>query len=257
MRTLRATRIIVICAALAAALPAGAKASRVDFLIPGMSLDSVSLVPGARVSYLVISSGFGAADSSVVELRVLERRAGTVTLEVLSSPYPKSISESTRLRMRLSEGILRASSPEEARACVREVLVRNGTEPYRAPTAKEREEFDIEGVFSRARPDARRTSLGAASLATPAGTLRCALVEYASTETRAVFLGGVEAVRRETIASRLWLAKEIPFWGLARSRVEKTTATMEAGGAPRVLGAPKTTLTESVILSYRAPRGRR
>ena len=78
--------IVCACAFLLAGALAPARAVGVDFLVPGMSLESVSLVPGARVSYLVVSKSFGAADSSYIEIRVLEHAQGAFRLEIVSSP---------------------------------------------------------------------------------------------------------------------------------------------------------------------------
>jgi hypothetical protein len=256
MKVLGRTLLTLACVALAASAPVwGSEAGRVDFLLPGMALDSVSLTAGARVSYLVVSHSFGAADSSFVELRVLERGRETFTIEIFSSPYPKSTEESVRMKLRIADAILRVSAPEGVRPCIREMLVRKGSEPYRKPTAAELDEFDIESIFSRPRPGTERRDLGAERIATPAGSFLCDVVEYSTSDARAVFLGGVKAERVEAETSRLWLAKEIPFWGLARSRVERRSSTTVAGGTSAGAG-PKTTVTDSVILSYRKPRGR-
>ena len=229
--------------------------SRVDFLIPGISLESLSLGVGARVSYLVVTHTFGAADSSFIEIRVLGRAGKEYSLEITSSPYPKSIEASMRVRIRVSEGITRVSSPAGVRSMIREILVRNGSEPYRAPTAEELKEADVENLFTRPAPEATRTELGTDRVSSPAGTFLCSVVEYSSTDRRKVTLGGVEADRVDTETSRVWLSKEVPFWGVARSRVERTSRTSVVGGSPGA-GAPKTTLTESIILSFRRPRAR-
>jgi hypothetical protein len=118
------------------------------------------------------------------------------------------------------------------------------------------DDFDVESIFSRSRPGAERRDLGRERVATQAGSFLCEVVEYSTSDTRTVLLGGVPAERFEAETSRLWLAKEIPFWGLARSRVEKRSSTV-AGGAGKPAGAAsKTTLTESIILSYRKARVR-
>jgi hypothetical protein len=248
----------LICIVLASSvLSAGARVGRIDFLIPGMSLDSVSLVEGARVSYLVVSHSFGAADSSIVELRVLARSGGDFSVEILSSPYPKSIEESMRVKLRVSEAILRVSAPGEVRPCIREMLVRKGSEPYRKPTAQEQGEFDVESVFSRPRPGTERKRVGTERLATPAGSFLCDVVEYSAKEAKTVLLGGVKAERVEEETSRLWLSKEIPFWGLVRSSIEKKSSTIVAGGKLPAGADAKTTRTESTILSFRRLRARR
>jgi hypothetical protein len=254
-RALHITAVLALALAAAPLAAGAAPASRVDFLIPGISLESLSLAVGARVSYLVVTHSYGTADSSFIEIRVLDRRAKEYSLEITSSPYPKSIEESMRLRLRVSEGITRASSPAEVRSMIRDILVRKGNEPYRAPTAEELKEADIENLFTRPEPGATRTELGEERVSSPAGSFLCVVVEYSSTSRRTVTLGGVEAQRVDTETSRVWLSKDVPFWGLARSRVERTSATSVPGGSPGA-AAPKETLTESIILSFHRPRPR-
>jgi hypothetical protein len=249
--------VATMCAALmtAAPLTACAAASRVDFLIPGISLESLSLAAGARVSYLVITHSFGTADSSFIEIRVLRHAKKEYSLEITSSPYPKSVEESMRVRLRVSEGITHASSPAEVRSMIHDILVQKGAEPYRAPTADELKDADIEALFMRPAAGAERREAGTERVASPAGSFLCSVVEYSSSGRRAVTLGGVEGERVDTETSRVWLSKEIPFWGLVKSRVERTSRTTVAGGGSA--GAPKTTLTESIILSFHCPRGAR
>ncbi len=265
-----ALTVAIAAAAFAASAPASAPASpsaatapgplapasRIDFLIPGISLESLSLAVGARVSYLVITHSFGTADSSFIEIRVLDRAKKEYSIELTSSPYPKSIKESMRVKMRVDEGIARASSPAEVRSMIHGIHVRKGTEPYRAPTAEELEEADIGSLFKRPGPGASRSEAGTERVSSPAGAFLCNVVEYASTERRAVTLGGVAGERLDTETSRVWLSKEIPFWGLVKSRVERTSSTTVPGSAAGV-GEPKTTLTESIILSFHRPRARR
>jgi hypothetical protein len=244
----------VLLAAAVAGAPAAARAAGVDFLVPGMSLEAVSLEPGARVSYLVISKSFGVADSSFVELRVLERNGGAFRIEVVSSPYPRSKEESVTIRLRLAERVMSASSPEAVRACLLDVAVKEGTGTFRAPTAEELDKMDIESIFLL--PNARfaRTPLGSARLSVPAGTFACEGAEYSRNETKTVSLGGTEARRIEEERSRIWISRDVPLWGLVRSTVEKKSLTASAG-AP-ASSRPRETSTESILLSYAKPRRR-
>ena len=65
-----------------------------------------------------------------------------------------------------------------------------------------------------------------------------------------VQLGGVEAMRYEREETLIWLSPEIPFWGLVRSRIERESSTVPSSGS-RFQPRPRTTLTESILLSYR------
>jgi hypothetical protein len=241
--------------ALFACAAAGGNAWGIDILVPGMSLQSVSLVPGARVSYLVISEAFGAADSSFIELRVLDHAHGFCRLEIVSSPYPRSREEAVTIRLRLAERATSASSPAEFRSCLQEILIREGRGGFRPPSEKELDDLDIEAIFVRSDDRATRTSLGSAQIATAAGTFQCDGVEVSSTETKSVNLGGVEAQREREEISRAWISRDVPLWGLVQSTVEKRTLT-RVPGMKRNVERPRVSKTESTLLSFTMPRRR-
>jgi hypothetical protein len=247
--------IVLACALMLAAALAPANAAGADFLVPGMSLESVSLVPGARVSYLIVSRSFGAADSSFVELRVLEHRGGAFRLEIVSSPYPRSKKESVTVRLRLAERATSAAAPESFRSCLLDIAIREGGGAFRAPTARELDEMDIESIFLRSDAGLVRSALESAKIVVPAGTFVCDGAEYSKDESRSVNLGGVQARRVEEEKSRIWISREVPLWGLVKSTVEKKTRTI-AAGVPASEARSRQTSTESILLSYTKPRGR-
>jgi hypothetical protein len=254
-RPKRPGTIVLACALLLACALVPARAFGIDFLVPGMSLQSVSLVPGARVSYLVVSKSFGAADSSFVELRVLEHKGGAFRLEIVSSPYPRSKEESVTVRLRLSERVTSVTSSESFRSCMLEVVMKEGTGAFRRPTAKELDEMDIESIFLRPDDGLARTPLESARIAVPAGVFVCDGAEYSRDASRSVSLGGVEARRVDEEKSRIWLSRDVPLWGLVKSTVEKRSRTIAAGVSPSAARSRETS-TESVLLSYTKPRGR-
>lgn len=244
-----------ILVALGVCVAVSAPARAIDFLVPGMPLESVSLVPGARVSYLVTSQSFGATDSSYVELRVLDRAGGAFRLEILSCPYPPSKEGSTTVRLRLAERFTSARTSEAFRSCLEEIRVREGAGAFRSPTQKELDDLDIEGLFVRANDRSERRALEPARIATPAGSFLCDGVELSREETRQVSLGGVQAERTEEMTSRLWTSRDVPLWGLVKSRIEKTLLTRSSAARAHE-ATPRVTVTESILLSYRRPRGR-
>jgi hypothetical protein len=247
--------VAFVCAVLLAGALVPVRALGIDFLVPGMSLESVSLVPGARVSYLVISKSFGASDSSFVEIDVLEHAGGAFRLEIVSSPYPRSKQESVTVRLRLSERVTAAVSAESFRACMLDVAIKEGTGAFRTPTADELDDMDLESIFVRESDGMQRTRLEPDSIATPAGVFLCEGAEYARDETRPVSLGGVDARRIEEEKSRVWISRDIPLWGLVKSTVEKRSRTI-AAGVPASESRARETSTESILLFYRTPRGR-
>jgi len=256
MRRVRRIGLFSCCVlALLAALAPGARPRAVDFLVPGVPLESVSLAPGARVSYLVITSSFGAVDSSYVELRVLDRAKGEVRLEVVSSPYPRKAAESITVRLRLLDRVGAISSPAEFAPCLREMLIREGTGKFRPATQKERDEFDAEALFLPADGDAERAELGTASITVPAGVFRCAGVRISKRTSRTLDLGGIRTERIEEETSTVRVSPLVPFWGLVTATVEKRSIT-KSSAARQGSSAPRVTTTESILLSYQKPRGR-
>jgi hypothetical protein len=251
----RPRAIVFVCAFMLAGALVPPRADGVDFLVSGMSLESVSLVPGARVSYLVVSKSFGAADSSFIELRVLEHKGGAFRLEIVSSPYPRSKEESVTVSLRLSERVISVTSPESFRSCLLEVAIKEGAGAFREPTARELGDMDIESIFLRPEKGLLRTPLESAKIAVPAGVFSCDGAEYSRDESRPVSLGGVQAQRVEEEKSRIWISRDVPLWGLVKSTVEKKSRTI-AAGVPASAARSRETATEAVLLSYRKPRGR-
>ena len=244
-----AVAALVFSLALSCASPESA--AGLDFLVPGISLRSISFEAGKGVSYLIVSESFGVADSSIIELDVLETGDETVLLEVSSSPFPRSREETVCVRLRLEEGVREIASPDRFMSFVREVLVREGgSARFERPSDEEIEELGLERMFLPSRPDSARSPLGSEEIGTPAGDFLCQKYRLEEERSMPVQLGGVEAVRYEREETLIWLSPEIPFWGLVRSRIERESSTVPSSGS-RFQPRPRTTLTESILLSYR------
>jgi hypothetical protein len=243
----------VLPALILAFAAAAAPVLAVDFIVPGISLESVSLAPGARVAYLVVSQSFGSSDSSYVELAILSRGGGEVRLELSTAPYPPRRAETLPVRLRFSERAVSVSSAGEFRECIREIRVREGSKSFREPTAAELDDLAIEDLFIRRSGGEERRALAAATVAVPAGSFLCSGVETARRDARTVTLGGVAAERVEEETTRIWISSDVPLWGLVKSRMERrsTIARMGSSGA-----APRITITESTLLSFKKPRGK-
>jgi len=241
--------ILLITAALA---PSGASAD-VDFLVPGVSLRTVDLTPGTMVSYLVISEAHGIRDSSLVSLKVTAAGGTGAGLEITSAAWPPGGDETVTVRLTLCEDASEFEDPADLYSCVSDVLVKSGADPFREPTREEIEDFDIGRLFLRRNEGLERKRLPAETVTVPAGTFECSVVEFSRSETRDVEMGGITAKRSESELSVLRTSDQIPFWGLVRSRVERTSGTSYPGGRRPRETRPKTTVTESVLLEYLAP----
>jgi hypothetical protein len=255
--TLNIRRLAILSAACVqiAIVGLASPASSLDFLVRGISLSSVSLVPGADVSYLVVSESFGATDSSFVELRVLDHARGEFVLQIVTGPYPPVKKELVTVRLRLAEPVLSISSADEFGSCLKEILIREGTGRFRAPTARELEDLDIERLFLRPSEGTERLSLGEEEIASPAGAFSCRGSRISWKQTRPVDLGGIpgELVDQET--STVWISPLVPLWGLVKSSVEERSFTT-VSGAETAPGSKRATVTESILISFKKPRGR-
>jgi hypothetical protein len=253
-----ATVLLCLLLTLLAAInaPASTCATELDFLVPGISLRSVSFEAGTAVSYLIISESYGVADTSVVELAVLDAESTTVLLEVSTSPYPRTPGETVWVRLRLEEGVRYIESSDEFMSFAREILVKEGEEGgFERPADEDIEELELERMFLPSRTDTGRVQLGPEEVETSAGLFQCDKFGIVEEQTMQVNLGGIEAVRYEREETFIWLSPEVPFWGLVRSRIERESST-SLPGRPRFQPRPKSTVTESILVSYRGA-GRR
>ncbi len=230
-------------------IPANAPAGGLDFLLPGISLRSVEFDEGSSVEYLIISESYGIPDTSVVELAVLEAGGGYALLEVSTSPHPRILEETVLVRMRLSEGVRTIDDPEGFSSYASEILVKEGGDPFRAPSPDDLEELELERMFLSSPEDSLRVSMGREEVDTPAGSFACEKMQITKHEESEVSLGGVEAVRIESELTILWLSPDIPFWGLVRSRIERESSTALEGGSG-FRQKPRRSVTESVLISF-------
>jgi hypothetical protein len=222
----------------------------IDFLVPGVSLASVSFNPGARVRYLVTSEALGSIDSSEVELAVLECHTDEVFLEISTTQIPKIEEESVTVRMRLDRRVTSILSPAEFKECVREILIREGTEQFRVPSEDEIADYEFDRVFRKREEDTVRRDLGTERIETAAGAFDCDIVELSRRDLRAVQLGGIDAQRVEEEVSTVWLSGDVPFWGMVKSTVEHRRETRLLTDSPPVTLAPHTTITASILVHY-------
>ncbi|MBN1164171.1 MAG: hypothetical protein JXB45_06310 [Candidatus Krumholzibacteriota bacterium] len=238
---------------------APARAARgpgVDFMIPGVSLEEVDFTAGSRVAYLVISRTYGVDDSSLVELAVLDFSAEGIELEILSAPYSGRGEESVRIRLSLAPHFQKVKSPGEFYSCLRELRIQEGTGPFREPTREEIGDFDLDRLFLKQSRESKPTELAPRIMTTPAGSYTCRGYNFFFSDSSRVSMGGLEAVRREEESSLLWLCDSIPFWGLVKSEVKRTSHTSVGSPSPRRVSRPKVTLTDSILLSWESRKKR-
>ncbi len=233
----------------AALVPIDSPAGGLDFLLPGISLRSVEFESGSSVKYLIISKSYGIPDTSMVELAILEAGGEYALIEVSTSPYPRIVEETVRVRMRLSEGVRDIKTQEEFSSYADEILVKDGDGPFQAPSPEDLEELDLERMFLPSPEDSLRVSLGREEVGTPAGSFPCEKEEIVKFKETEISLGGIKAVRVERERIILWISPDIPFWGLVRSRIERENSTTLVDD-PGFRQEPRRSVTESVLVSF-------
>ena len=243
--------IFLAVACLVMLLPQGARGEKLDFLVPGVSLDMVSFDAGTSVTYLIIAEAYGEKDSSLVHLAVIDLVGDDVVLEIASSPYPESGEETITVRLRIAEDVKTITSPDEFYTYLKEIHVRDGCEPFRSPTEDEIEDFELEKMFLPAGERMERTVHPPEIRETLVGDFTCEKVELRRSDVRPVSLGGIQAERLEEERSTLWLSPDVPFWGLVQSRVERRTATKILMPGRQREVEPRITVTESILLSFK------
>lgn len=228
-------------------------AEDVDFLIPGVSLESVELTAGTSVEYLIISEAYQVLDTSMVGLSVIDAGEGLLTLEIMSAPFPPVEEETVTVRLVVESDIAASSTPEEVESKISRILIRDADSGFREPTGEEIEDFDPGRLFMRADSTAERRSLGMLSCSVPAGEFTCEASEYIKRDLRKVLLGGVEADKYSEEKSTLYISGRVPFWGLVKSVVRRESSTRLASTRIEGKKRPKVTVTESVLISFTSP----
>jgi hypothetical protein len=223
----------------------------VDFLLPGVSLASISFEEGAMVRYLTISQTFGVRDSSLVELEVLDRSEGEMVLLINNSSYPPLPRETVSVKIVMREEITKMTSPSEFRNYISAVYVSQGGGDFQEATEEEIDDFDLDGLFIESSEEIEEFSPDSGKIVTPAGKFDCQISEYKSSSTRKINLGGVEGYKKKVGFSKYWKSDKVPFWGVVRSRVEKKSTTFISTGSPFYEPESKVVLTESILIGFR------
>lgn len=248
MRARKSTAAVMVslCAALLL-VPSALLSGDIDFLIPGVSLETVSFEPGSSVQYLIISEAYGILDTTMAGLSVIESEKDSFLLEIVSSSWPVMSSETVAVRLWLSPDIRSAGSAEDVRGSIRSIMVMMDEDGFREPSPEEVEDFGLERLFLSFDGETERREFGEETVETPAGEYRCTLTEFYRSSDEMLDLGGVKAVKHEEETSRLLVSDDVPFWGLVRSRVETSSQTQLTSSRRRP--RPKVTITESVLIS--------
>lgn len=238
-------------AAIALLLSPAPRAAGVDFLVPGVSLESVGFEAGSSVLYMVISRTADVADTTTVGISVLDDSRGVFLVEIMSSTWPPRDEETVTARLHIDGRIVSATSVDEVRDRIIGISIRDGLEPFREPSEEEIDDFGMERLFPPVDSSAVKKDLGVEKISTPAGLFESSVVEYVKSSSRPVDLGGVKAERTEEERSTLMLSPRVPLWGLVRSRVERTAHTRLESSKSKIRPVSRVTVTEAVLVDFR------
>ncbi len=227
------------------------RAAGVDFLVPGVSLESVVFEAGSSVLYIVISRTADVADTTTVGISVLDDSRGVFLVEIMSSTWPPREEETVTARLHIDGRIVSATSVDEVRERILGISIRDGLEPFREPSEEEIDDFGMERLFPPVDSSAVKKDLGVEKVSTPAGLFESSVVEYVKSSSRPVEMGGVKAERTEEERSTLMLSPRVPLWGLVRSRVERTAHTSLESPKSRISPVLRVTVTEAVLVDFR------
>jgi len=229
--------------------PPGARSdSKVDFLLPGLTLEGLSLREGAAVGYLVVTEAFGVMDSTGGSMEVKRAGDGRVEVHIVTSRIPPDEESTLSVIIRFPEGIEGVESTDELRSSIDEILLKTGSEPYRHPTDEELKEFGLDEVFVERNRELKAAVLDSETVSTPAGTFQCSVTAYSGTKRKKVDLGGISAERVEESRVTLWRSGGVPVFGLVKSRLETRKQTVPQGSKDFPLSRPRTTITEAHLI---------
>ena len=229
---------------------AAASPEEAGLIVPGINLREITFREGERVQYLVISEAYGITDSSLVTFSVFSRRGSEAGIEIESSPIPLDSAETLVVRIVISGQALDPGCSESDSLRFESVILKRGSEPFRALNEEEKADIDISDYFFD--PSLyRKTSLPGDTLKTPAGSFFCESTKFTRSSRNEMDLGGNRAVRIEEVKAMLWRSEQVPFWGLVRSEVtsRRRTEIDDPSIPPDMLKSGRKSY-RSILISY-------
>ena len=229
---------------------AAASPEEAGLIVPGINLREITFREGERVQYLVISEAYGITDSSLVTFSVFSRRGSEAGIEIESAPIPVDSAETLVVRIVISGQALDPDCSDSDSLRFESVILKRGSEPFRALNEEEKADIDISDYFFD--PSLyRKTSLPGDTLKTPAGSFFCESTKFTRSSRNEMDLGGNRAVRIEEVKAMLWRSEQVPFWGLVRSEVTSRRRTeIDDPSIPRDMLKSGRKSYQSILISY-------
>ncbi|MBD3178362.1 MAG: hypothetical protein GF417_01560 [Candidatus Latescibacteria bacterium] len=205
-------------------IPAASAPEEQRFLIPIANPAEVVFREGDKTEYLLISEAYGVRDSSLISISVLKQSGSRVGIEIESVPIAAEPADTLIMRITMSVLDKEGESSDSSRVKFDTIMIRNGSEPFRAVSDKKKEDLQIDKFFFD--PEGySRLSLPEERVMTPAGAFICRPVEFRKSSSYEINMGGNRAVRNETTRAVLCRSPGVPLWGLVRSEVVRERST--------------------------------
>lgn len=219
-------------------------------MVPGINLRDITFREGEKVQYLVISEAYGIKDSSLVTFSVFSRTGSEAGVEIASAPIPADSAGTVVVRVVLSGQSLEPGCSDSGDIRFESVILKKGSEPFRALSDEEKADIDIRDYFFDP-SKYRETPLPADTLKTPAGRFFCESMKYIKSKRDEINLGGNRAVRFEEVKALLWRSEKVPLWGLVRSEVVSSRRTeIDDPSIPRDMLKTGEKSYRSILISY-------
>jgi len=224
---------------------------RVDFILPGLFLDSLSVRESCSVRYLVVNEAFGEKDSTELMIDYDPHSGDLPEIRILSMPLAGGQEDTFLVRIsfkRLPENI---HSPDEFRDCIEEILFKSGDQPLRHPTEEELKKVGFNELFSKPGFNEGPVSMKGELVKTSLGDFKCKVREFKRVTKKKVRLGGIDALKMDEIHVTLWKSVEIPIFNLVKSRIERRRIIKPAGPGDFEISKPRVTVTTAYIIGYK------
>ncbi len=223
---------------------------RVDFIIPGLFLDSLSVGEGCSVKYLVVNEVFGERDSTELLIDYALNTGNYPEIRISSFSFNEGRKDTFSVIFLFKRPPENIHSSDEFKDSIKEILVKEGDQPLRHPSEEELRKFGFEELFSRPDFDEVSVSPDVELISTSCGDFKCRVRGYKQVTRKKVKLGGIDAVKVEEISVTLWKSVDVPLFNLVKSRIERKRVTRPISSYGLEISKPRKSITTTYLLGY-------
>jgi len=222
----------------------------IDFIIPGLFLDSLSVGESCSVKYLVVNQVFGEKDSTELLIDYVLNPGNNPEIHISSFSFSEGREDTFSVVILFKRPPENIHSSDEFKDSIKEILVKEGDQPLRHPSEDELRRFGFDELFSRPDFDEVSVSPGKELINTSCGDFECRVRGYKQVNRKKVKLGGIDAVKVEEISVTLWKSADVPLFNLVKSRIERKRVTRPIGSYGLEISKPRKSITTTYLLGY-------